>query len=165
MPSVLAMTKDLILAQIRAGHLSPDAMHIALPETYAHLMVLKAHEEGRVIGHIEETAPPVPVRWQQSITTHAITCLVCGASFRQLSGSHLRAHGLDAQAYRATYGIPRRQPLSAKTLRRQRHDRIQQARPWEQTSTYRHAQARKAAATTQSTTPRRTRKRALPAGS
>jgi predicted transcriptional regulator len=164
MPSVLAMTKDLILAQVRAGHLSPDAMQTALHETHAHLLALKAHEEGHILVQGEDAVGPAPVHWKRSITTHAITCLVCGASFRQLSGSHLRMHGLDAQAYRATYAIPRRQPLSAKTLRHQRQDRIQQSRPWEQTAPYRHAQARKAAAA-QSMTPRRTRKRALPAGS
>jgi hypothetical protein len=44
MSSVLAMVKDLVLAQIRAGHLPPDAMQTLLQDTYAHLMALKAHE-------------------------------------------------------------------------------------------------------------------------
>jgi predicted transcriptional regulator len=159
MPSVLAMTKDLILAQIRVGHLSPDAMQTALYETHAYLLTLQAHEAGRSLRQVEEPVAPAPVHWKHSITKHAIICLVCGASFRQLSGSHLRAHALDAQAYRVRYGIPRRQPLAAKTLRRQRQDRIQQARPWEQTSTYRHAQARKAATAARSTPARRPRTR------
>jgi hypothetical protein len=45
MSSVLAMAKDLVLAQIRAGHLSPDVMQTLLQDTYAHLMALKVHEE------------------------------------------------------------------------------------------------------------------------
>jgi predicted transcriptional regulator len=124
MPSVLATTKDLILAQIRVGQLSPDAMHTALHETYAPLLALQAHEAGRSRCQVAEAAAPAPVRWQQSITHHTITCLICGASYQQLSGSHLRAHGLDAQTYRAHYGIPRRQSLAARTLRRQRQHRI-----------------------------------------
>ncbi len=42
------------------------------------------------------------------------SCLACGASFKQLSGRHLKEHGLDGKAYRVKYGIPRAQPLAAK---------------------------------------------------
>ena len=112
MSSVLAMAKELVLAQIRAGHLSLDAMHTLLQETYAHLMALKAHEEGSSLETMDERAVvPAPVPWKKSITKHAVTCLECGTSFKQLSRRHLKLHDLDLRAYRARFGEPARKPL------------------------------------------------------
>jgi hypothetical protein len=58
--------------------------------------------------------PQSPVDWRKSITRHTITCLECGVVLKQLTGRHLRGHGLDARSYRAKYGIPQRQPLAAR---------------------------------------------------
>jgi len=163
MSSVLAMAKELVLAQIRAGHLSLDAMHTLLQETYAHLMALKAHEEGSSLETMDERAVvPAPVPWKKSITKHAVTCLECGTSFKQLSRRHLKLHDLDLRAYRAKYGIPRRHPLAAKAVTARRTQLFQQHRPWVKAPTYLKAQARQAAAEARATTTRRTRKR-LPA--
>jgi predicted transcriptional regulator len=160
MSSVLAMAKDLVLAQIRVGHLPPDAMQTLLQDTYAHLMALKAHEEGRSLSTIDERAVvAAPVNWKKSITKHTVACLECGASFKQLSIRHLKEHDLDPQSYRAKYGIPRRQPLAAKAVTAQRQQLVQQSRPWEKAPTYLKAQERKAAAEARTTPPRRTRKR------
>jgi predicted transcriptional regulator len=160
MSSVLAMAKDLVLAQIRAGHLSPDVMQTLLQDTNAHLMALKVHEEGRSLSTIDERAVvPAPVNWKKSITKHAVSCLECGASFKQLSMRHLKEHALNPQSYRAKYGIPRPQPLSAKAVTVRRKQIVQQSRPWEKAPTYLKAQARKAAADVQIATPRQTRRR------
>jgi predicted transcriptional regulator len=121
MSSVLAMAKDLVMAQIRAGHLPPDAMQTLLQETYAHLAALKAHEEDRSRSTSDERAMVLaPVAWKKSLTKHTVVCLACGASFKQLSIRHLKEHDLDPQSYRAKYGIPRRQPLAAKAVTAQR---------------------------------------------
>jgi predicted transcriptional regulator len=153
MSSVLAMATDLVLAQIRAGHLSLDAMRPLLHETYAHLLALKAHEAGRRLSTSHARAVrSAPVHWKQSITKHAVACLECGASFKQLSLGHLKLHDLDPRAYRAKYGIPRRQPLAAKAVTVQRKQLVQQHRPWEKAPNYLKAHAR-------TTPPRRTRTR------
>ncbi len=160
MSSVLAMAKDLVLAQIRAGHLPPDAMQTLLQDTYAHLMALHAHEEGRSLSTSDERAVvPAPVHWKKSITKHTVVCLECGTSFKQLSRRHLQVHNLDQRTYRAKYGIPRRQPLAAKAVTVQRKQLVQQKRPWEKAPTYLKAQARKAAAQARTTPTRRSRKR------
>jgi predicted transcriptional regulator len=163
MSSVLAMAKDLVLAQIRAGHLPPDTMHTLLQDTYAHLMALKAHEAGSSLStNDDRTAATTPVNWKKSITKHTVVCLECGASFKQLSLRHLKEHDLDPRAYRAKYGIPRRQPLAAKAVTVQRKQLVQQSRPWEKAPAYLKAQTRQTAAQARTTSPRRTRKR-LPA--
>jgi predicted transcriptional regulator len=160
MSSVLAMVKDLVLAQIRAGHLRPDAMQTLLQDTYAHLMALKAHEEERrPRGTDLRAMVPAPVAWKQSLTKHTVVCLECGASFKQLSRHHLQSHNLDQRAYRAKYGIPRTQPLTAKVVSAQRKQLAQQSRPWENAPGYLKAQARQAAVHARPTPPRRTRTR------
>jgi predicted transcriptional regulator len=164
MPSVLAMAKELVLAQIRAGHLPPDAMQTLLQDTYAHLMALKAHEEGHSpSGTDARGVVPAAVAWKKSLTKHTVVCLECGASFKQLSRQHLRIHDLDQRAYRAKYGIPRTQPLAAKVVTAQRKQLVQQSRPWEKAPTYLQAQERTTAAAARAPTPRRTRQRPPPA--
>jgi predicted transcriptional regulator len=139
--TLLEMAKDLVMAQIEAQRLSPDDMHTALQQTYASLQALKAQEDanGSVAVVTAETQPE-RVNWKKSITKHTVTCLACGASFKQLSVRHLREHGLDEKAYRIKYGIPRTQSLAAKEVTSRRKEMVQRSRPWEKAPTYVKAQ-------------------------
>ena len=158
--SVLAMAKDLVLAQIQAGALPLDAMQPYLQDTYAHLMALKAQEDGRSSnGTAERAVDHAPVTWRKSVRKHMVVCLECGESFKQLSPRHLKRHALDPKSYRAKYGIPRPQPLAAKVVTAYRKQMVQQSRPWEKAPTYLHAQARKTAVQERPVPPRRARKR------
>jgi predicted transcriptional regulator len=162
--SVLEMAKDLVMAQIQAGALPPEDMQQTLQHTYASLMALKTMEDTGGVSPVQVSdAAPEIMHWKQSITKYAITCLECGATFKQLSVRHLKDHDLDARAYRAKYGIPRTQPLSAKDTTALRKKIVQQSRPWEKAPTYLKAHAAKAKTTapaTQRRTQRRTSKRA-----
>ncbi len=133
-PSLLDMTKDLVQAQIHAGHLTPETLHDALLQTYASLARLKAREASgdrpAAPAHDRPT-PEAPVDWKRSIRRHAITCLECGATFKQVSIRHLRSHDLDGRSYRAKYGIPRTQPLVAGASLARRREVVQRSRPWE----------------------------------
>src|SRR5215831_7455117 len=152
--TLLEMAKDLVMAQIQAGALSPDEMHRELQRTYASLVDLKVKEDlgesgAALTGRGEETSSegegaPVPSNWKRSIKKYTIECLVCGAAFKQLSVRHLKEHGLDARTYRVRFGIPRTQPLSAKDTTTMRKKIVQQSRPWEKAPTYIKAQGRKA---------------------
>jgi predicted transcriptional regulator len=126
--TVLEMTKDLIMVQITAYKLAPESMRHALQHTHANLVALKIREEGR--GSDTATTPE-RIDWKQSIARYAVTCLECGATFKQLSTRHLRGHGLDARAYRAKHRIPRTQPLAARETTAQRRRIVQRIRPWE----------------------------------
>src|SRR5205823_12734013 len=66
--TLLAMAKDLVMAQIEAHRLSPDDMHTALQQTYASLKALQAQEDanGLVAGEAPKT-PPERVNWKKSI--------------------------------------------------------------------------------------------------
>jgi len=139
--TLLEMAKDLVLAQIQAHQLSPEEMHQALQQTYASLQTLQALEDanGSVAMMIPATTPE-PVNWKKSITKNSVTCLVCGASFKQLSVRHLKEHGLDGRSYRVKYGIPRTQPLAAKETTLKRKEIVQSSRPSEKAPTFVKAQ-------------------------
>src|SRR5262249_17446001 len=143
--SLLEMTKDLVMAQIQAKTLPPDDMHKALQQTYASLQALKAQEDthGSFAVATLET-PPKLIHCKKSITKHTVTCLECGASFKQLSLRHLKGHGLDGQSYRIKYGIPRLQSLAAKEITSRRKEMVQRSRPWEKAPTFVKAQRAKA---------------------
>lgn len=142
--SVLEMAKDLTTALIQAGQLQPEDMQEILQQTYANLAAMKARETMASTGPVE--APPAPIDWRKSITRRAITCLVCGQTFKQLSIRHLRQHDLDGQSYRFKYGIPRAQPLAARATTARRQQVAQDIRPWEKTPRYMEAQKAKAVA-------------------
>jgi predicted transcriptional regulator len=135
------MAKDLVLAHIATHRLAPDEMHAALQDTYASLQALQRQEDahGSVAVAPPET-PSQPVNWKTSITKHHVTCLECGAGFKQLSVRHLREHGLDGKAYRVKYGISRLQALAAKATTSRQKEIVQRSRPLEKAPMFLKAQ-------------------------
>jgi predicted transcriptional regulator len=136
-PTLLEMAKDLTKTLVETGRLSAEDMQDALHKTYATLTALKSQEEiGTTTVPVAQTAP---VDWRKSITKHAVTCLDCRHAFKQLSGRHLRTHGLDSRSYRTKYGIPSTQPLAARETTTRRRQIVRETRPWEKTATFRRA--------------------------
>ena len=117
--TLLEMTKDLARILVETGRLSAEDMQDTLQSTYATLATLKAQEESGTSTTIP-VAEPSLVDWRKSITRHAVTCLECGDTFKQLSIRHLGMHGLDPRSYRTKYGIPRTQPLAARATTERR---------------------------------------------
>jgi predicted transcriptional regulator len=142
--SLLEMAKDLVMAMIQAGALVPEDMQKELQKTHGSLLELKSKEDaGEGHGIVSENGlMPMSLSgtdhldWKKSIKKYTIECLVCGASFKQLSVRHLRNHELDPRSYRQRFGIPRTQPLSAKDTTAIRKKIVQQSRPWEKAPTY-----------------------------
>ena len=142
--TLLEMAKDLVMAQIEAHRLTPEEMHTALQHTYASLQALKVQEDANgSVAVVTPETPSKPSNWRKSITKHAVTCLECGASFKQLSVRHLKEHGLDGRSYRGKYNIPRTQPLAAKETTSRRKEIVQRSRPWEKAPTFLKAQEEK----------------------
>jgi predicted transcriptional regulator len=153
--SVLEMAKELVMAQIETRRLIPEDMQKELQKTYASLMALKQREEAGSSSSVSErVAAPKPVDWRKSITKHAITCLECNATLKQLSIRHLKDHRLDARSYRAKYGIPRTQSLEAKATTARRKEIVQHTRPWEKTPRYVQAHGGESGGKTTGTTRR-----------
>jgi len=132
--NILEMAKDLVKSQIEHQGLAPELMQRTLQETYASLLSLKAQENRMEAGELdfsqEARNTSAPINWKKSITKHAITCLECGQSFKQLSLRHLSQHDMTPRSYRERYGIPRTQPLSAKATTARRREIAQEVKPW-----------------------------------
>lgn len=167
--SLLEMSKDLVMAMIQAGALAPEDMQKELQKTHGSLLELKSKEEfGESNGIVSENGivsngmvGADHVDWKKSIKKYTIECLVCGASFKQLSVRHLRNHELDPRAYRQRFGIPRTQPLSAKDTTAMRKKIVQESRPWEKAPTY--VKARKQRAASNGTAAKTSRAKKAPA--
>lgn len=163
--SILEMAKDLVKSQIEHQNLSPESIQEVLQETYASLLSLKVREDQLVSGDTEympeAQQTPTSVNWKKSITKHAITCLECGESFKQLSLRHLSQHDLNSRSYREKYGIPRTQSLSAKATTARRREIAQTIKPWELKS--RALKENEEKAKTTKKTARRTKKQATTA--
>lgn len=66
------------------------------------------------------TAPLARLRAdpRQAVLEDWIQCLVCAASFRQLTNTHLRGHGMTADEYKRRFGYNRGRPLMCRALSR-----------------------------------------------
>lgn len=53
-----------------------------------------------------------------AITENGVVCLVCGHSFRHLTNTHLRAHGLTSDEYKLRFGYNVRRALMVAAVRR-----------------------------------------------
>jgi predicted transcriptional regulator len=137
--TLVELTKDLTLALVQTGNVSAEYMQETLEKTYATLASLKAQDESDPSAP-EPASKAAAMDWRKSITKHVITCLECGLAMKQLSIRHLRMHELDGRSYRAKYGIPRTQPLSARSTTDRRRQVVRQTRPWEKAPTYRKGQ-------------------------
>jgi len=69
---------------------------------------------------LQATAPTTALHQDPrlAIADDRIICLLCGRAFRQLTNTHLRAHGLTPAEYKARVGYNRQRPLMCETLRR-----------------------------------------------
>lgn len=129
---IIKMATDLVVAQTHAQKLTPDEVRELLLSTHATLLALHLQETvGDSGAQGQAFAPPTRPDWRSSILRHAITCLECGATFKQLSARHLRIHDLDPRSYRAKYNIPRTQALSARAITAHRRQLAHRIRPWE----------------------------------
>jgi len=141
--SLLEMTKELVRAQIMAGGVTAEAVAPLLRSTFQNLQGLRAMEDAEVSG-LEGmvTFQPQPLPdWRSSITRRHITCLECGAQYKQLPTRHLATHNLDASAYRSKYGMPAAQSLAARDVVARKRELAKQNRPWEKAAEARMTQA------------------------
>ncbi len=64
---------------------------------------------------------------RQAVEEDGIRCLVCGGVFRQLTNTHLRAHGTSAGEYKRYFGYNRGRPLMCHALARLYAERARRA--------------------------------------
>jgi predicted transcriptional regulator len=60
---------------------------------------------------------------RRAVGDETIVCLICGKPMRQITNSHLKAHGTTTTAYKRRFGYNVRRPLMCRALRRLYSDR------------------------------------------
>jgi len=136
--SLIEMSKDLVMAMIRANQIPPEDMQKELQNTYASLAALQSKNAGEEASG--DGGSSMAVDWRKSIKKLSVSCLVCGETFKQLSARHLSTHDLDPKSYRQQFGIPMSQPLSAKATTALRRQVVNETRPWEKAPTFKKSQ-------------------------
>lgn|SRR5262245_55241234 len=64
---------------------------------------------------------------RRAIDEDTIRCLICGNVYRQLTNTHLRAHGTSADEYKRSFGYNRGRPLMCHALARLYAERARRA--------------------------------------
>ena len=76
----------------------------------------------------EEQEPAVDPK--KSVREKSVVCLECGKTFKVLSKRHLDKHELTPQQYKEKWGLKKNQSLIAKSLARQRRNKMQEMQLW-----------------------------------
>lgn len=129
--TLIEMAKELVTELIHVHHLTPSDATSLLHCTHQTLLRLQQDETAKPEATPAQPARAASTNWKSSIGKRTVTCLECGAKFRQLSLRHLRKHDLNPRSYRMKYGIPSSQSLSARDATARRRELAQQVRPWE----------------------------------
>jgi len=111
--SLVEMASEIVAAQASHIPMSPEDISEGVRKVFVVLQNLQALEAGISSGDLETTQVMKP---QDSIQRNRVICLECNKEFKLLSNRHLALHGLTSRNYKLKYGLPLRQPLSAKSL-------------------------------------------------
>jgi predicted transcriptional regulator len=112
--SLVEMASEIVAAQASHTPMTPEEISDGVRRIFEVLQGLQALEAGMSNGgEIEGMSRLKP---QDSIQRNRVICLECRKDFKLLSNRHLALHGLTSRDYKLKYGLPLRQPLSAKSL-------------------------------------------------
>jgi predicted transcriptional regulator len=116
-----------MLIELVSGIIAAQASHIPMTSAeisdevryiYKVLQELQSLEAELPSSGQEQGSPPM--KTLDTIQRNQVICLECNKGFKLLSNRHLALHGLTARNYKVKYGLPLRQPLSAKSLSQRR---------------------------------------------
>lgn len=122
---LLELAVEIVHAQVSLGKMSGEEIEAVLIRVYNALYKMQQAEEGQRTVAVEEGAgeaaygraeAPARPDARASIQEDKVTCLECGAEFRQLTANHLRTHQLSPKEYKRKWGFPLKQSLAARVL-------------------------------------------------
>ena len=111
MATLLEMAAEIVSSHASTSKLTSDELLLEIQRVYATLQGLEGGQSAEVAAEAKPT-----MSWKQSIKTNEIICLVCGKGKMKTLARHLnQAHGLKPGQYKKQFGIPSKQPLTAKS--------------------------------------------------
>jgi len=111
MATLVEIAGQLVAAHATSTKLTTEELILEISKVHA---ALQALESGQVVDGGAETKPTLTVK--EAFKKHEVVCMVCGkGGFRTLARHLSTAHQLKPSAYKKQFGIPSKQPLSAKS--------------------------------------------------
>ena len=115
---LIELASGIMAAQ--AGHSPMTSAEISDKMRYIYKVLQELQSlEAELPSSDQERVSP-PMKTLDTIQRNQVICLECNKSFKLLSNRHLALHRLTARDYKVKYGLPLRQPLSAKSLSQMR---------------------------------------------
>ena len=112
MPTLVELASSIVSSHAATTPMSTDELLQEIQKVHAALQTLEA---GKEAAAPEEAKLALTVK--QAFKANEVICMVCGKGKMKTLTRHLQhAHGLKPGEYRKQFGIPREQPLSAKSL-------------------------------------------------
>jgi len=112
--SLVEMASEIITAQASHTLMSSEDISEGIRKVFDVLQNLQAIEAGMANGNGGEGT--MVLKPLDSIQRNRVICLECHKDFKLLSNRHLALHSMTSRDYKIKYGLPLRQPLSAKSL-------------------------------------------------
>jgi len=127
MESYLEDALGIVKAQAGVRHMTEEEI-VSMVKTLAE-GIRNASEGVEAEGEGEKSeilADPM-----KAIRERSVQCLECGKKFKVLTKRHLALHGLTPKEYKAKYGYKKGASLIAKSLARDRRNKMRELRLWE----------------------------------
>lgn len=113
MATLLEMAAEIVSAHASTSTLTTEELILDIQKVYASL---KAIESGEAVAAPGE-APAPALTAKEAFKKNEVICMVCGKGGMKALTRHLKtAHGMKPGEYRRQFGIPSKQPLTAKSF-------------------------------------------------
>jgi predicted transcriptional regulator len=111
MTSLLELASDIVASHASTTPMSSDELVLEIQKVHA---ALKALEAGEAVPAAEEEKPAITVK--AAFKKNEVICMVCSKGKMKTLSRHLNmVHNMKPGEYRKQYGIPSKQPLTAKS--------------------------------------------------
>ena len=118
---------ELVKAQAKVRNMDQNEMASMVKTVSESIKAIAEDGEGAT-GSKTEQEPAVDPK--KAIREQSVICLECGKKFKVLTKRHLATHGLTTEEYREKWGFKKKQALVAKSLARQRKQKMQEMQLW-----------------------------------
>jgi predicted transcriptional regulator len=112
MATLLELASDIISSHASTTPMSSEELVQEIQKVYS---ALQALETGKVVATAaEEVKPPITIK--EAFKKNEVVCMVCGKGGMKTITRHLGiTHAMKPGEYRKQFGIPAKQPLTAKS--------------------------------------------------
>jgi predicted transcriptional regulator len=111
MATLLELASDIISSHASTTPMSSEELVQEIRKVYSALQALEA---GKEVASAEETKPAITVK--EAFKKNEVLCMVCGKGGMKTLTRHLGVtHAMKPGEYRKQFGLPGKQPLTAKS--------------------------------------------------